>query len=367
MRLWRSIKAVGYQRIVIARTPSTRLASTLIQSRAAKDLIQYLLTRLRNLAMLACVPTLIGFLGRFGWFLDLFAHFRWQYAFILTVGILASLMRERPPQSLAAGPERNWHRWTQGTLLIVWLVNAYALASANGPVPVEAPPSSAGLKLLVVNIHLGNEDPSALLALIEHEAPDVVGVVELSPAMSAKLTSLDDRYPNAHREPRDDAFGIGVWWRAADGSVQQIASQPLGFPSLRLTLTLDGSPLHIWLTHPVPPMSAQMHGWRAQQLRDLAARIAAEPGDHVLAGDLNATPWSIAYRQLRTTTGMLDAGAGSLPRWTWHGGGTLGWLFAIPIDHALVTPGLVVSEYRIGPDVGSDHRPVIVRVGRAVR
>ena len=53
-------------------------------------MIQYLLTRLRNLALLACLPTLLGFLGGFAWFLDLFAHFRWQYAIVLTVGILAA-------------------------------------------------------------------------------------------------------------------------------------------------------------------------------------------------------------------------------------------------------------------------------------
>jgi|CXWL01.1.fsa_nt_gi endonuclease/exonuclease/phosphatase (EEP) superfamily protein YafD len=338
-----------------------------IQPLALPDLIQYLLTRLRDLAVLACVPALLGFLGGLGWFLDLFAHFRWQYALILTLGILAALMRERPPRAQSVVRKLEWHPWTLGTLLIVWLANACVLVSANGPVPVAAPTSSAGLKVLVVNIHLGNTDPSALLALIEQEAPDVVGILELTPDMSAKLTSLDDQYPHSQREPRDDPFGIAVWWRAADRSVEQISSPPLGFPSLRLTLILDGKPLNIWMTHPCPPMGAQMHAWRAQQLQELAARIAAMPGEHVLAGDLNASPWSIAYRELRTTTGMLDAGGASLPRPTWHGGGTLGWLFAVPIDYALVTPGLSVSEYRIGPDIGSDHRPLIVHIGRADR
>jgi len=218
---------------------------------------------------------------------------------------------------------------------------------------------------LVVNSHLDTTDPGALLVLIEKEAADVVGILELTPEMSAKLTSLDERYPESHREPRDDPFGVGVWWRAAGGSLEQIRSPPMGFPSLQLTTRVNGWPLNIWLTHPCPPLGAQMHAWRGQQLQALAARIVAEPGDHVLAGDLNASPWSIAYRNLRTTTGMLDAGAGSLPQPTWQAGGILGWLFAVPIDHALVSPGLIVSDYRVGPDVGSDHRPVIARVARA--
>lgn len=331
--------------------------------RFAGKTIQYLSIRLRNLALIACLPTLLGFLGGGAWFLDLCAHFRWQYAIVLTVGILAALIRRAP----AVEPKRDSQRWLLGMLFSVWLVNAYALVWANGPVPVESPSSAKKLKLLVVNIHLGNPDPSALLALIEQEAPDVVGILELTPAMDAKLASLDDRYPGSHRAPRDDPFGIAVWWRSSAGSVEQIASPPLDFPSLHLMLDLDGAPLHIWLTHPIPPMGNQMHAWRGEHLHEIATRIAAEPGDHVLAGDLNATPWSIAYRELRTTTGMLDAGAGRLPRPTWRGDGSLGWLFAIPIDHVLISPTLSSSDYWIGPDVGSDHRPVIVKIARADR
>ncbi len=333
------------------------------EASAHAPVIQYLLTRLRSLAVLACVPTLLGFLGGSGWILDLFAHFRWQYGWTLTVGILAAVLCERP-RGRAVPRKLDWHAWTLGTLLAVWMVNAYALVAANGPAPSEAPASAARLRLLVVNIYLDNPDPAALLALIERESPDVIGILELTPELGARLTTLDDRYPNSHRAPRDDSFGIGVWWRGTGGAVEQISSPPLEFPSVHLRIAFDGSPLHIWLTHPIPPMSAQMYAARAEHLRDVATRIAAEPGAQVLAGDLNASPWSIAYRELRTATGMRDAGAGSLPRLTWQGGGALGWLLAIPIDHALVTAGLAVSEYRIGPDIGSDHRPVIVSVAR---
>jgi endonuclease/exonuclease/phosphatase (EEP) superfamily protein YafD len=37
----------------------------------------------------------------------------------------------------------------------------------------------------------------------------------------------------------------------------------------------------------------------------------------------------------------------------------------IPLDHCLVSPELVVLDRRLGPAVGSDHRPVILELARA--
>jgi len=43
--------------------------------------------------------------------------------------------------------------------------------------------------------------------------------------------------------------------------------------------------------------------------------------------------------------------------------GGAGTVLGIPIDHALATPPLVIARRRIGPDVGSDHRPQLLEVG----
>ena len=76
----------------------------------------------------------------------------------------------------------------------------------------------------------------------------------------------------------------------------------------------------------------------------------------LLAGDLNATPWSQALRPLTA------AGFSSLhPAWppTWRAGS----IFALPIDHAFVTAPLRVQRRRTGPNLGSDHRPLELEVG----
>jgi endonuclease/exonuclease/phosphatase (EEP) superfamily protein YafD len=51
------------------------------------------------------------------------------------------------------------------------------------------------------------------------------------------------------------------------------------------------------------------------------------------------------------------------PRRAWQPTWMAGfWPLALRIDHVLVSGGLCVEEARIGPDVGSDHRPVISRL-----
>lgn len=36
------------------------------------------------------------------------------------------------------------------------------------------------------------------------------------------------------------------------------------------------------------------------------------------------------------------------------------WPLRIPIDHALHSAGVIVRDVRVGPDVGSDHFPLVV-------
>ncbi|WP_366919320.1 endonuclease/exonuclease/phosphatase family protein [Variovorax ginsengisoli] len=45
---------------------------------------------------------------------------------------------------------------------------------------------------------------------------------------------------------------------------------------------------------------------------------------------------------------------------TWPNAG--GWLSLLPLDHVLATPAWTTLGSTTGPDLGSDHRPVIVRL-----
>lgn len=251
-----------------------------------------------RLPLLALLPMLAGFAGNWHWALDLCAHFRAQYAAALGLGLLA------------AATARSWRL----ALLLLGgsLLNGHAWLTAAGPAPAPAAgvPGSE-LTLLLANIHVGNRDLSALQALIARENPDLIAILELSPAADQALATLDASYPVHTRVPHEDPFGIGVWTRLRDARVDVIDSDPLQHPTLRVRFRSEHATT-VWITHPFPPIGAQGSHWRDRQLAELAEWLRGD--EHaILLGDLNATPWSAAYRILRERAGLTDARAGHFP------------------------------------------------------
>jgi endonuclease/exonuclease/phosphatase (EEP) superfamily protein YafD len=293
---------------------------------------------------LAALPALLGYAGTWHWLLDLCAHFRLQYAVLLLCGLIAALLRRRHGLLVM--------------LLPIWLLNAWSLMTATGPPAVDAVSATApSWTLLMVNVQVDNPDPSALLDLIERESPEVIGVLELSPRMAAALAVLDARYPVRLIQPRDDPFGIGLWSRLSGAEVEASPLPPIDLPTLRLRWA-DPQPGTLWLVHPFPPLGGEATRWRNEQLAHLAERVRGD-AQVIVAGDLNATPWSAAYRRLRADADLRDAAAGTWPRPTWSGPNVFAVL-GLPIDHALHGAGWQVRRHAVGPDVGSDHRPLLV-------
>lgn len=310
------------------------------------------ISALARLAALALVPAVLGYAGQWHWLLDLCAHFRWQYLIALSAGLVAAVGLRRRGMALV--------------LATGWLLNSWSLLTATGPSPTLLPAASASppmtLTLLVVNIHVGLTDVAPLLRLIDRESPDVIGIIELSPGVAQRLAVLDRRYPAHQTAPRDDPFGIGAWSRRPMAGIDIVDSPPLGHPTLQLRFA-DAGIGQLWMTHPFPPIGAQATRWRDEQLDFVAAQVGRDPAA-LVAGDFNATPWSASYREFRRRTQLLDSAAGYWPWPTWFGENLAGRILAVPIDHLFHGSGWRVIERRIGADIGSDHRPLIVRLAR---
>jgi endonuclease/exonuclease/phosphatase (EEP) superfamily protein YafD len=302
---------------------------------------------LRSLARLSTLPlaaSFLGYLGDWHWLLDLCSHFRWQYLLLAVIGSLAAMGARQPRLALL--------------LLLGVVANGWSVLTVTGPAQPVPAMAAAPWKLLVVNVHLESRDLAPLLRLIELEAPDVVGIIELSPRTARALSVLDQRFPLHRLEPRDDPFGMGLWSRWPQGRVDLVTTSPLDLPTMQLLGAQPGTP-EVWLVHPFPPIGGVATGWRDQHLDFIADRIRQNP-DAIVAGDFNATPWSHAYRHFRGATALSDSAAGQLPWPTWSAFGLLGRVLAVPIDHVLHGRHWRVRSFRIGPDIGSDHRPLIV-------
>ncbi len=318
-----------------------------VRPSAAREFLSRLRSGIVSLLALAILgltcATLIGHFGGGLWLFDLFSHFRCQYVVLaLVCGCLLGLLQ-------------SWKM--TGIALVVSIWNAWFVAplyrSVSQPdVPVE-------WRLVSVNAFSRNQTPDALLAFLRHEQPDAFVVVELSPALADHLSALDELYPYREFEVRSDNFGIGLYSRLPIVNAELIPLA-VGLPAVVAEIQKSGRKLTIIGAHPVPPAGRRLSEQRNQQLQQLGELAADIEGDCVLLGDLNTTPWSSSFQELLQESSLKDGRMGFGVSPTWPAGRP--WL-SIPIDHCLASEELTVRRFAIGPDIGSDHYPVLVELG----
>ena len=166
---------------------------------------------------------------------------------------------------------------------------------------------------------------------------------------------------------RDDNFGIALLSRwpieCAPGAMPN-ASTPcvynLGsqFPTIVATIKIDdAAPTTLMITHPIPPLSRELAKSNLAQMDELARRVASTRGPVVVAGDLNATPWSGTLRRFVAAAGLHDSRPWYAYHATWP---TSLKAFGIPIDHVLGNRQVVFTGRAVASEIGSDHLPVLV-------
>lgn len=188
-------------------------------------------------------------------------------------------------------------------------------------------------------------------------APDVITLQEFTDSARVAVDAPEVRaiYPHRVLAPSPDQFGLAILSRyPMSGSQRVPPANALATLKLRVVLEVRGRSVALTAVHPMPPINAAYAGERDASLQTEAIRLAAQAMPGMLVGDMNDTPWSTG---LRGTRPLLRAN-GLAPTWP----NAWGWFSVLPLDHVLVTPGIRVAPSMAGPDLGSDHRPVVVRI-----
>ncbi len=308
-----------------------------------RSFVDWLISILEASAFLTVLFSIATAFDELHRFLELFSHFRLQYfaASVLLFGSLLALRRHR----------------AAAVMLLTAAFNALYIAPWYAGSAQAATPSS--LALLHANILASNHETTKLLEHIDREQPDLVFLQELTDEHVHSLESLGEMYPHQLRETRGDPFGIGVWSKLPLESAEVIATPPRDLPSLRFRIAFDGVPVTLVSTHPVPPLGREFYEHRNSQLAAIAEVVRGIDGAVIVTGDLNITPWAANYRRFEQLTGLenVQKGHGIQPSWP---------LFLpvamIPIDHVLLSSGLYATEVRALGSIGSDHRPLLVRI-----
>ena len=292
------------------------------------------------------LATVATWLARFGWPFELFAHFAPQLTIAAALIALASLFTGRV-------------RWA-GFAVLLLVAHALPWWRSVHDEPAAAACGTPDIRLVTANLAYRNRDHDAFLAWLEANPADVVVVQELTPAWADALERTRAGYPYRHLLARDDAYGVAVLSRWPLESVATLDLAQDGLPSLGFVVRAGTTRLRVLGMHTHWPLTPALQRMRDRSLELAARQVREQALPTVLAGDLNLTPYAPAFGRLLRASGLRDAFATRAWRATWTAGF---WPLALPIDHVLLPAGACVRATTIGPDIGSDHRPVHVTFG----
>lgn len=252
-----------------------------------------------------------------------------------------------------------------------WLPSAALGEAANGGAP---PGLRTPLRVMSTNVWVRNRDFAAVRAAVRLAAPDVAVFVEVTPEWASELGQLRDGWPHQHYVPSGHGNGVLVISHLpylSASTVRLGGEGPAAEPdAARIVVAPSGHPVEILGLHLSWPMSPRRADYRNRELAGLARYAARTPLPLVVVGDFNLTPNDGHFGRLLADSGLANCATGRGLVTTWPTWLTLAGrqLPGIHIDHCLHSEGVVVEDFRVGPDVGSDHRPIIasLRVPAAV-
>lgn len=305
--------------------------------------------RFLTLLCLTCY-VLVYFFPQF-WWIELTSHFLPQQILLFVISLAVWLCPSRRGASVALA------------FLSVLLVGvAFSLPNLfeaeSRPVGAGREQDASEIQLITFNVLSSNlqrdQVTQWLLSNLSKDRVNVVVLLEVNSFWADSLRPLEKALPYNYLRPRGDNFGIAIY-----------SSQPIeepGFDSLESfcevpqfsgLLRLGSQSVQIFGIHTIPP-GPLTFDLRNNCLTEIEKRALASEVPAVVTGDLNCSPWSPWFPdQLKDSFPYL-----ARPH-TWS---DLGGLVSTALDHTLVTPGLKVRRAEVGPDLGSDHLPVIVHL-----
>jgi len=314
----------------------------------------WLLERLWQFASVALflltLTTVVGLLARHHWVADLCANLRNQQVIGLAALLLIVILYRR------------W-RWLALSVVLMsihlsWYASAI-VGATNAGQPVE-------ITVMVINVFSSNQNFHSIEEQIAKASPDAFAVLELGSSLALALDkSFASTYPHRITIPHDSGnFGIGLYSRCPLTNVERFALNVASIETIAATAIKGGKEYRIVATHPLPPVGASGFEDRNEHLRRLALRIAEFRSQHsdipmIVLGDLNLTPWSPLFSDFETSSELTRAGRGYGLTPTWYARVET-FAMGLVLDHCLISDDLQCVSHRVGADIGSDHRAVII-------
>jgi len=221
-----------------------------------------------------------------------------------------------------------------------------------------------------VNLLMANRNHTPIISEIQAAEPDILLLQEYTCHWHEALQkAIGADYPYTIYVCQEDSFGTAVYSRSPFVG-QPHHSLPLGstdVPQIRTVIDIAGQKIAVYNVHLLPPRRLDYIIEQRIQWADLLALLAKETLPTIVGGDFNFTqrcPQAAAISRIGFTDAHTAAGRGRGA--TWPVNGPLRYVPGLRLDHIYLGRGFIPVTCRTGEGKGSDHRPVIVEVVRAM-
>lgn len=301
------------------------------------------------LVTLFSLPLVGGFFSRLHPAFDSMAHFR--------VHLAVALMAASVP--LLAIRAFRWHGIVAAALGAgaVLTVTGTSLLPGLGPVQASYGPKdefSPVYRLMQLNLRYDNPEPGKVLSLIGRARPDVVTLNEVSEMWKEKLALLSAAYPYRVICSIDNhAGGVAILSLRpfAEGTEGKCLE---GGTFATAVIDLGGRSVEVGALHLHWPWPFSQH----YQIENIAPLLAGMADTSILAGDLNATPWSAASARIADAAGMIAVGR-DRATWLYRRLPEVLRFAGLPIDRIFIKGDVIVHSVETLEGVDSDHLPVL--------
>ncbi|MFH1692598.1 MAG: endonuclease/exonuclease/phosphatase family protein [Candidatus Omnitrophota bacterium] len=296
------------------------------------------------------ILTVMGFLGRFGWLFDLASYFRMQYLLVQLLCIIFFVFFGTRKILLTA--------LVLAGLNLILITPFYIHPSFR---PVETRAKLNRIKIVSINVHTAIKDYQRLFGYIQKVDPDILTLDEINKTWFGVLSEQLEEYKFARFSDCGECKGIGVLSKIIPVRDKVSYFSKARIPLIELVFENKPHEFMLMFTHSICPDRASFFYQRNRHLHDLAVFIKKAGRNFVLVGDLNTGPWSYYFAKFLRQTGLRDGRLGFGVFATWRAS----LFLSAMIDQCLVGEGIVVLDYKAGPDIGSDHFPLCCEIGMA--
>jgi len=244
--------------------------------------------------------------------------------------------------------------------MLAWPLFARRAGEAGGP----------RLSVLYANVKFDQPSPQlaarALLDVVTAQRVEVLAVSEATTGFAQALDELGvaNHLPYRVGEPVTGPEASVLWSRLPVREVGDPGPGPTW--DADAVIEVEGAPVRVIATHPLPPVGADMRPFWRPGLALTAERVRQSPEPVLVVGDLNAARWHRVWRRF-VGGGLVSAHEASGRGWTSSWPSDRWFPPVVRLDHALCGRGLeplAVEDVRVP---GSDHRGFVVSIAISER